>query len=165
VGRLLTLVLALGLSGAGAAIAAPATHEQTPNRDRFTGVVSSASGRFAGDRGRVEVILRHTGGRRITLSFSPLPCRRAHHCLRLSGRLRGTMSPSAHQGPPDTGSSLTLHTHGRLAPLGASKGTGTAYGTGFIRRGREALKLTLTADGDRLELVALSGEVRGFTSP
>jgi hypothetical protein len=139
-----------------------------PARDEFSGSITAASGRFAGDGGRLLIDLapgpRHSSTRTMTATFRGRRCGTAKHCLRLTGDVKGTLTEDAGQ-IPDAGVSFAFRGQGSLKPLGHVSAAGQLHGTGFIYRGRETLHLVLTARGGRVTVDARSGTVPGFTSP
>jgi hypothetical protein len=66
---------------------------------------------------------------------------------------------------PDTGSTFKLRAAGSFKPIGRLTAVGTVHGTGFIDRGRELLRLTLSGSRGLLELIGRSSAVPAFTSP
>jgi hypothetical protein len=157
----------VGVAGAraGAAVAARAGAAVVPARDQFNGHVTSATGRYRSDRGRVSIqvsvaaTFRTT--RRITLSIHGASCGTTHHCLTLSARLSGSVTrrPAT---IPDIGASDSLRLAGGVAPLGQTSARGTIEGTGMIGRGRETMTLTLTSGRGTLTIQATSPVVPGF---
>lgn len=133
----------------------------------FRASVASASGAYAGEGGRAEISVQAHGSgasRPVKLAFRSLPCRGAPQCVQLDGTLVGAIA-TRRAGPPDVGRSFSVTANGRLSTLGRVTATGIGHGTGFIARGRETLDLTLTSRSGRITLRAVSGTVRGFTSP
>jgi hypothetical protein len=136
-------------------------------QDSFRGGVTSASGAYAGEGGRAEVLL-HTRGagssRPVTLTFRSLPCQGAPQCVQLDGTLNGRIVTRP-GGVPDTGRSSSVTATGRLTTLGSVTAAGIVHGTGFISQGHELLELTLRNRSGRITLRVLTGPVRGFSSP
>jgi hypothetical protein len=108
--------------------------------------------RGAGVRRTVEVVLRGGCGAQQAA------------CLDLNGVLTGTLTRSGHQ-IPDTGQGYTLSGSGSVQPLGQARASGGVEGTGFISRGQELMRLTLTTPSGSITLSAHSGPVKGFSSP
>jgi hypothetical protein len=129
--------------------------------------VASATGAYAGEGGRAEVLVAVRGSgvnRRITLVFHSLPCQGEPQCVQLDGRLAGVMV--ARPGPvPDAGRSFLVRATGRLTTLGPVTAIGVGHGTGFIARAHELLDLTLISRSGRVMLHAVSRPVGGFSSP
>lgn len=136
-------------------------------RDVFRGEVTSASGVFAGEGGRAEVLLQTRGSRfnrPVTLTFHSLPCRGVPQCVQLDGALSGRIVTRT-GGVPDTGRSFAITAMGHLTTLGTVTAAGIGHGTGFINRGHEELAITLRSRSGRIAFRALSGVVPGFRSP
>jgi hypothetical protein len=160
-------------AGAIAALvaSAPATAlAPSSSSNRFTGRIVSASGAFAGARGMVGIQLFPTrtstgSARTMTLVITPLPCSGSGRCLRLRGQATGTMSVIG-MPIPDAGVRLRLKAAGTVMPLGRVSVAGTVHGTGFIARGYEFLRLSLTSlRKGVITLEASSALVPGFTAP
>jgi hypothetical protein len=160
-----TGVLALGavgaVGGAGAAGAAG-----VPTKDQFSGSISSATGRYRSDHGRVSIELSVSTSakttRHMTLIVRGASCGKTHHCLALSARLSGSVTRHA-AAIPDIGASDTLRASGAVKPLGQTSVSGTIEGTGMIGRGHETMVLTLTTHSGKLTIGATSPIVPGFT--
>lgn len=136
----------------------------------FTGSITRATGRFKGDHGRVTIDLSDapptTSVRSATLTLTPLPCRDRTGCLKLAGRLTGTLTAVARQHPtPDLPPRFAVNAAGKVKPIGHAHSTGVVQGTGFVFFGRETLQLELTASGGRVTIDARSALVPGFTTP
>lgn len=167
--RALTIAVGAGALAAVAASASstalPAIAASTPAKDAFAGSVTAATGSLHGERGAVAITIGLAGGRLpATLTITPRACAKGHRCVEVSGRLRGTFTPS---GPrvPDVGTSYAVKASGTIAPLGHAAATGILTGTGFIAHGRETLHLKLTGPGATVTIEAQSRLVPGFTSP
>jgi len=136
-------------------------------KDLFTGRITAATGKFAGDRDVVTIILapgRGQATRHLTATITGAACTGKPHCVQLAGKLTGTIT----SGPirvPDVGRSFAIAATGTIKPLGHVSATGTVQGTGFIANGHESLKLRLTRHGASITIDATSGQVPGFTSP
>jgi hypothetical protein len=160
-----TGVLALGavgaVGGAGAAGAAG-----VPTKDQFSGSISSATGRYRSDHGRVSIELSVSTSakttRHMTLIVRGASCGKTHHCLALSARLSGSVTRHA-AAIPDVGASDTVRASGAVKPLGQTSVSGTIEGTGMIGRGHETMVLTLTTHSGKLTIGATSPIVPGFT--
>jgi hypothetical protein len=160
-----TGVLALGavgaVGGAGAAGAAG-----VPTKDQFSGSISSATGRYRSDHGRVSIELSVSTSakttRHMTLIVRGASCGKTHHCLALSARLSGSVTRHA-AAIPDIGASDTLRASGAVKPPGQTSVSGTIEGTGMIGRGHETMVLTLTTHSGKLTIGATSPIVPGFT--
>jgi len=139
----------------------------TPAKDTFTGKITAATGRFAGDRGLVKILLAPGSGQavgHVGVTIRGTVCARKVACVALVGKLNGTLTP----GPikvPDVGRSFTVAATGTIKPLGRVSAKGTVHGTGFIANGHESLTLRLTGPGGTVTIAATSGPVSGFTSP
>jgi hypothetical protein len=148
------------------AAASGAGNHKPPAKDTFAGEISTASGRFAGDAGRLRIILRPGRGgetRRLRAFLYGDRCGGQPHCLRVHGRLDGTLSevPTG----PDRGKSFKIDADGNVAPAGQVSAGGRVTGTGFIAYGHEQLRLKLSTGSGRITITASSKRVRGFTSP
>jgi hypothetical protein len=171
------LLLRAGLAGAAAAatcvsvwvasVAAQPSSGAT-TRDRFIGTITSGTGRFSGDKGAVTVQVipgpRQGSVQPVTLVIAPSACPSGGRCVLLRGRVSGTMR-AAGEPMPDVGVTLQFSCSGRVAPVGRVSATGTIHGTGFIRSGREWLRLKMSGRGGTVLIDALSGLVPGFTRP
>jgi hypothetical protein len=157
-------IAAVWLTSVAVATAAAAT----PGKDSFRGEILDTTGRLAGETGKVTVLLHLARSsepvRKLQLTVVGAPCDDAKHCLRLSGVLAGTIATRA-GGIPDVGRRYDLSLSGSLGTLRHVNVTGTLTGVGFIRQGRETLRLNLRTPHARLTITALSPEVPGFTSP
>jgi hypothetical protein len=101
----------------------------------------------------------------MALTISPLACHASgSKCMALRGHATGT---AVSVGPiiPDIGATLRLIAVGNVRPLGQVKVGGTIHTVGFIARGRETLRFTLSGGRGSVTVVAASGLVPGFTSP
>lgn len=152
--------------GETAAIAAGIA--STPAKDTFRGHITKATGRLAGDNGRITVLLHvaqsSEGVRKLKLTLSGAPCAGAEHCLRLSGVLSGMLSARPAT-IPDVGRRYDVSVSGSLSTFSHVSATGTVAGVGFVRAGHEGLTLTLETPRGKVMIVALSPRVPGFTSP
>jgi hypothetical protein len=136
-------------------------------RDVFRGSVISGDGAYAGDSGRVELSLHpHGAGRSrlVRIVLRGLPCQGASRCLALSGVLRGVITEPTRQNP-DVGQDFSIIANGRITGVGRVTSDGNGHGTGFIRRAREILQITLINRSGRITVRARSHLVRGFSSP
>jgi hypothetical protein len=133
----------------------------------FTGSIAAATGRFRGDHGRLRIHLSDgpptTSVRPATIVLTALRCRERKGCLKLAGRLTGTLV--GQPGKPDLPPSFAINAAGKVKPLGHVRSIGLVQGTGFIFRGREKLQLKLTASGGQITIDARSKPVPGFTTP
>jgi hypothetical protein len=152
--------------GSGALAYGAPTHK-VPRRDSFSGHITAATGSYAGDSGRLRIVLRpgrRTGTtRHLTVSLAGAPCRQAPHCVRLSGKLRGTLTELPSN--PDVGKRFAIDADGKVKPAGQVAARGRVNGTGFIAYARETLRLSLRAGSSEITIGASSKRVRGFTSP
>jgi hypothetical protein len=150
------------------AFASGAAPAQVPAKDSFSGRISGATGSYRGDRGTVAIELSVPSNsnktRPVTATLRGKPCGRARNCLRLSGKLHGTLTAMPAR-VADVGAQLSLKAAGPVPPLGRTAMKGTVRGTGFITRGHETIQLTVTAPGGTLTVDASSPTVPGFTSP
>ena len=161
-GALAGVAVLAGLAGAAGVAMAGAV----PAKDRFSGRITSATGYWRPDHGRVHIELSLAASskqtRRMTLSVRGAACGRTRHCLDLSGRMAGSITrrfvPIA-----DIGASETVRGAGGLKPLGQTSLSGTIGGTGMIARGRETMTLTLATSRGTLTIQATSPVVPGFT--
>lgn len=149
-------------------VAAGATTSSTPAKDTFRGHITKATGRLAGDTGRITVLLHVAQSteavRKLELTLSGAPCAGAEHCLRLSGLLSGTLSARPAM-IPDVGKRYDVSVSGSLSTFSHVSATGNVTGVGFVRVGRETLTLTLETPQGKVMIVTLSPRVPGFTSP
>jgi hypothetical protein len=159
-------------SGGGSSTAAGhsqtggATSARAAAKDSFKGRILAGASRYAGARGKVTIYLHlHGAGptRSGTITIRGR-CAGAPHCLDLHGKLIGSLTPTA-GGLPDVGHAYALRAKGKVSPLGTVTMSGTAHGTGFIARGREEIRLSLTGEHGSVTLTGESGPVPGFTSP
>jgi hypothetical protein len=164
---------AAGAAGALAvgsgAVACTSSHQaKVPAKDSFSAHLSAETGQLKGDRGTASIYVATPASRRtvraITLMVRGSSCGHARHCLRLQGKLHGTLTASPHHGA-DVGQSFSVSAAGNLRPLGYVTVTGTVHGTGFISRGHETMLLTVSGGGSSIGVDASSVEVPGFTSP
>jgi hypothetical protein len=82
----------------------------------------------------------------------------------LNGVPTGTLTTKP--GPnPDAGKRFTVRASGTVTPMGRTTVAGSGAGTGFLVKGREQMRLTLTAPDGHITVVAHSAKVPGFTSP
>ncbi len=167
----ISLALVLFAPPAGATAQGSPGHNQNraarpaakvPRKDHFTGHVTSATGAYRSEHGRM-ILNVHLTRSGITVRVAPLACHRAEHCLRLAGTLRGTVKWL--RTIPDTAPEARLKLRGNLDPLGTVTARGTVWGTGFIRFAHEGLVLTLSNKHGRVGLVAQIALVPGFTIP
>ena len=156
----IAITAAAWLVGCGAAAghdpSVAAAQLRVPAKDSFSGRVVQGSGRFAGDRGSVKVLLEPGGGlsvRRVTVAVTGA----------LAGSLEGKLTERA--GLPDVGRTFTITGSGDVNPLGRVTAAGTVTGVGNARFGRETLRLTLTGAAGSVVISAASGQVPAFTSP
>lgn len=162
---LVALAAAITLTPAAAAVASSPPH--VPAKDRFKGSASAATGKFSGDHATVTVYLKpgriHGAGRVVTIILVGRRCKGVPGCMNLNGRLTGVLK--AQPAPPDAGRKFAISVTGKITPLGHVSATGTVYGTGFIRRGREGLQIKLGTSTGAITIGAQSPIVPGFTSP
>jgi hypothetical protein len=139
-----------------------------PARDSFKGTISAASGAYKGDGGMVSIAISVPASgrfvRHATFTLNGPRCDRAQHCIRVSGKLSGTITVA---GPwnPDVGKRFTIVAAGSVTGLGHVRVSGSALGTGFIAQGRESLTLMLHGPAGSVTVSAQSAVVGGFTSP
>ena len=155
------------LAVAGSTAAASGGTAPVPARDTFGGSIVRATGAWKSDTGAMTLLL-HVGGsasatRPLSLAVHGAGCGTRQHCLRLIGTLTGSLTAQA--SIPDVGRRFGVRASGHVAPLGAVAVTGSVAGTGFIRRGRERLTLTLRTGRGTVTVDAQSPEVPGQTSP
>jgi len=136
-------------AGPAAAIAGP-----RPGADTFFGTITSTTGRYAGDHGRVVIkdaaVVSHASGQ---LVVSGASCRGAPHCLSLAGRPVGALKLKGHP-IPDAGYTFTVSGSGRVAPLGVVKVSGLLQVPGFVACGHQSMTLTLTGRRGRVKISA-----------
>ncbi len=176
---ILALCLAIPLgactsAGAGSSTAARAPGhrgggqgDSAPARDSFTGTIISGTGTYSHARGRVRVNLhpRGSGRARPTRVVVIGLCGEAQQgCTELHGRLDGTLSAAGAR-VPDVGHGFNLAGAGRVSPLGQVTLRGGVSGTGFIARGHEEMRITLSSRSGSVTVQAISGPVKGFSSP
>jgi hypothetical protein len=158
-------VVLLVVASASVAIGAPARH--VPARDTFRGRITSATGQFKGDQGRVTIYVHVPESaattRKLTLTLVGVQCEGAENCLTLSGAAKGTLTRRSYI--PDTGMRFTIRASGTVMPMGQTSVTGRVHGTGFTATGRERMQLTLTCADGQITVDAHTREVKGFTSP
>jgi len=145
-----------------------ASKTPTPAKDSFTGRITAATGKFAGDTGNVRIVLAPGPGqaiRHLGVTLQGTLCAAKTRCVILSGKLTGTLAPGPRRNPDVGRSFLIAATGGVVKPLGHVSATGTVQPTGFIANGHETLTLRLTAPGGTVTIAATSGPVPGFTSP
>ncbi len=167
------LVGATMLAACGAASSSVQQNRTTattasPSRgDSFRGKITAATGRLAGERGDVRVVLAHAprgkGSTSVTLSIIAAGCGGQPRCLRLNGRLSGRMTPE--RSLPDVGHRFEIGARGAITPLGQVEASGTANGTGFIRSGHTGLNLTLHGASGTVTIEGQSGPVPSFSEP
>jgi hypothetical protein len=127
----------------------------------------TATGRFRGEHGRLTIDLTDGSSvrsvRSVTFTLSALGCRDRGGCLKLGGRLIGTLvgQPSL----PDRPATFAINAAGKVRPIGLVRGTGVVHGTGFIAGATETLQLRLIASGGQITIDASSGPVSGPASP
>lgn len=148
--------------------ALPEAAQTVPADDSFEGNVVSATGRFRGDGGSVRIRLivgpSHEAIRPLTVIVEARRCGAVRRCLRLAGNLKGTLYYEARQ-VPDTGARLRVAASGSIKPIGSVSASGHIHATGFIRRGRETLQLTLASTSGSITAEGKSSVLPGFTSP
>ena len=149
-------------------VTAAATTAATPAKDTFVGGVTSATGKLAGDSGKItalfHVVQSTDAVRKLRITMIGAPCSGAQHCLRLSGLLSGTIS--AHPATvPDVGRHYELSLSGSLGTFSHVAAGGTVAGVGFIRQGHESLTLDVKTASGKIVIEAVSPKVPGFTSP
>jgi hypothetical protein len=155
-GMLATGTALMALAGAAAAITGPPrrTPVLAPAAGTFSGTITSGSGRYAGDGGRVVIedgeLTRHHSGRLIITGGA---CRGARHCLALSGTPAGSLIAHAHP-IPDAGFTYSVRAAGRVRPLGRVSITGVLQVPGFVACGRQTMTLTLTGARGTVKLAA-----------
>jgi hypothetical protein len=139
---------------AAAAKTAPGLPVPRPASATFSGTITSAAGRYAGDHGRVVIkdgpIASRGGG---TLSISGRVCRGDRSCLTLSGTPTGSLAPKGHP-IPDVGFTYTVRAGGRVTPLGRVSVSGLLQVPGFVACGHETMTLTLTGAHGTVKMVA-----------
>ena len=163
--RLATCTALAALAAASLASAAP------PNvgaKDTFHGRVASATGRYRGAAGKVDIYIIASGSgtspRTVKLVLAGHPCGTARHCIKLSGTVTGVLIGQPTH--PDVGQRFTISAAGTIKSLGGHvAASGTVDGTGFIARGQEEMELTLASSGGTVTVTASSPVVPGFTSP
>jgi hypothetical protein len=156
-----------GVVAAPVALASPGSTTVAP-QDSFTGRITGGTGAWHGASGRVSIqILDYpspSSTRVIGLAFDGKPCRGGTGCVRLGGRLTGSLTPGPKQ-LPDAGDVFEVTAHGTLKPLGSTHAHGSVHGTGFIAKGQEGMHLTLRGGGGSMTISADSATVPGFTNP
>jgi hypothetical protein len=145
----------------------PATAPATRG-DALKGTITAATGRLAGERGDVSIVLSHPprGGNAstsLTLSILGAGCAGQPHCLSLNGRLSGRMTLL--HSLPDVGHRFDIGARGTVTPLGHVEATGITAGTGFIRSGHTELDLTLQSASGTVTVEGQSAPVPGRTDP
>ncbi len=164
-----TLVAACGSASDASQHASTSAATPPPARgDAFKGTITAATGRLAGDRGHVAIVLAHApvgsnASTSLTLSIRGTSCAGHPSCLRLTGSLRGRMT-LVHS-LPDVGHRFEITARGTVKPLGHVTASGTAAGTGFIRSGHTGLNLTLRNATGTVTIEVQSGPVPGRTDP
>jgi hypothetical protein len=147
-------------------LSASAADPHVPAKDRFAGKVAATGMRLPAYRGSATIYLdprQRATTRRLTITVDGRICGGAKRCLRMTGTLRGTIKEQAAK--PDRGQTFVIRANGTVAPLGKVSGSGGGQGTGFVRDGRESLRLGLVGRGGQASITAESGLVPGFTSP
>ncbi len=165
------LASVIALVFAVAAAAGVAKSAGAARRDSFAGAVKGTGGSYSGDHGTVRALLLVGDGRGgsdgasrgLVVRIRDRDCGESAHCFELTGKLTGKLT--AEPSIPDAGQSFKVRVSGIVAPLGHVSVAGTVHGTGFIARGREQLRLTLTGSAGSVRIRARSKIVRGFTSP
>src|SRR5947209_15971527 len=129
-----------GMLVAAAALMAPSALAVSANR--FSGAITSATGAYAGDHGRVTIdasgLLARDAG---PLAITGPSCGGARHCLALTGRPHATLTLIGRP-LPDAGRTLRVRGSGRVNPLGAVTIRGTLRLPGFIRCASSAITVT-----------------------
>jgi hypothetical protein len=155
----------LAVASSAVAIGAPSRH--VPARDSFRGRITSATGQFKGDHGRVTIYMHvpESGAttRKLRLTLVGAQCGSAKNCLTLSGAAKGTLTRKSYI--PDTGMRFTVQATGTVVPMGHISATGHVHGTGFTPTGHERMHLTLMCPDGQITIDAHSPVVKGFTSP
>ena len=141
--------------------------DSAPARDSFTGTILSGTGAYSHAHGRVIVHLHPRGSgtaRPIRVVVIGRCGGGSHHCTALNGAVSGRLTPA---GPrlPDVGHGFKLSGAGRVTPLGHVTLRGAVSGTGFIAHGHEQLTITLSSSSGSMTVQAVSGPVKGFSSP
>lgn len=151
---------------AAVAIGAPARH--VPAKDSFQGRITEATGKFKGDHGSVAIYLHvprsDAATRKLKLTIAGRGCQGTNQCLMLDGAPTGTITTRPGSNP-DTGKRFTIEASGTVTPMGQTSVSGTGNGTGFLVKGHEQMRLTLTSADGQITVTAHSAEVPGFTSP
>jgi hypothetical protein len=174
--RFVGVSLALLIVMATPVAAAPKPQAPSPNvvsegsPTAFTGTIAKATGRYRSDHGRLRIDLsdaRTTGSvRPATFVLTPLPCRVRRGCLKLGGRLTGTLAAVPYPHPiADVPGKFAADAAGKLKPIGQVRGTGLVVGTGFVASGHETLQLRLSTPKGQITIDASSKAVPGFTTP
>jgi hypothetical protein len=137
--------------------------------DSFSVVAVRGTRAYAGGHAADAVTLKPASGsvagpRAITVVLAAKACPQRSKCLSLAGTLTGTIARKGISNP-DVGQQYTLTLHGHLTGIGSVTATGTVDGTGFIRQGREQMRLTLAGHSGTITLSGQSGLVPGFSSP
>ncbi|MGH2894926.1 MAG: hypothetical protein ACRDPM_16910, partial [Solirubrobacteraceae bacterium] len=93
----------------------PAIPGPRPAAGTFSGTITSATGRYAGDQGHLVVrdgdLVSHASGQ---LTVTGRACHGVRHCLSLSGRPVGSLTLKGHP-IPDAGFTFTVRGAGRVA--------------------------------------------------
>jgi hypothetical protein len=159
------LAAAIAVAAALAPGAAPAS---VPAKHSFSGRISGATGSYRGDGGTVAIELSVPSNsnrtRPVTAKLRGNPCGRAPNCLRLRGKVDGTLTAIPGR-VADVGARFSLKATGAVAALGRTAVKGTVNGTGFIASGHERMQLILTTPRGTVTVDASSPTVPGFTSP
>jgi hypothetical protein len=158
----------VSLPFAAVLVTAAAAAAAVPPGDSFNGTITGARGAYNGDNGTVSVAVSvPPPGPRVRSAIFTLAgarCRSVARCIRLSGKVHGTMTVVAGANP-DAGKQFAIAASGTVGPLGHVEVSGSAHGTGFIAQGRESLTVTLHGSSGSVTVTAQSRLVRGFTSP
>lgn len=164
--------LVTACAAAAAVLSASAAEPHVPAvphvaaKDRFAGRAAGAGTGLTGYRGTATIYLDPRQGpttRRLTITVVGRICGGAQRCLRLTGTLRGTITDQPARA--DRGQDFLISATGTVAPLGKASMSGGGLGTGFVRGGRESLRLGIAGHGRRVSITAESGPVPAFTSP
>ncbi|MGZ4178690.1 MAG: hypothetical protein ACXVRW_08550 [Solirubrobacteraceae bacterium] len=143
------------ITGPPRPVAAPSpTPSPSPAAATFSGTITSATGRYAGDHGHVVIkdgpMASHRGGR---LLISAWACHGAPHCLALSGMPPGSLTLKGHP-IPDTGFTYTVRAAGHVGPLGHVSISGLLQVPGFVACGHQTLTLTLAGAHGTVKVTA-----------
>jgi hypothetical protein len=151
---LVATIAVLVPASAVAAKTSPGLPVPRPAAGTFSGMITSATGRYAGDHGHVVIndgpMSGYRGGR---LLISGRACHGAGHCLALSGTPSGAMTPKGHP-LPDTGFTYTVRATGRVSPLGRVSVSGLLQVPGFVACPHQTLTLTLAGAHGTVRITA-----------